>query len=96
MGSAPLRQVLQTAFGLPQSFVRLDLDQQLSTFKAASERYLGTGNPAALASGETRERLIRLFLARCEASPTSSGLSGQNAALALLGGSAKSVLSRLI
>ncbi|HQU69663.1 MAG TPA: DUF1217 domain-containing protein [Albidovulum sp.] len=96
MGSAPLRQMFQTAFGLPQPFVRLPLDQQLSTFKAASERYLGTGNPAALGSDETRERLIRLFLARSESSPTSSDLAGRNAALTLLSGSAKSGLSRLI
>lgn len=95
MASAPLRQMFQTAFGLPQSFVRLDLDQQLSTFEAASARYLGTGNPAAFASDETRERLIRLFLARSESSPTSSDLAGQNAALTLLGGSVKPGLSLL-
>jgi len=71
------------------------LTSSFSTFKAASERYLGTGNPATLASDEMRERLIRLFLARSESSPTGSDLAGQNAALTLLSRSGRPGLSRL-
>lgn len=95
MTSAPLRQVFQTAFGLPQSFVTVDLDQQLTAFKSASERYLGTTDPASFADDKIRERLIRLFLARSDASPTTAQTTGQSAALALLGGGSTSAISRL-
>lgn len=95
MASPPLRQVFQTAFGLPQSFVTLDLDRQLSAFKTSSERYLGTSDPSAFADAAARERLIGLFLARSEASPTAAQITGQGAALSLLGAAGASGLSRL-
>lgn len=96
MSSAPLRQVFQTAFGLPQSFVTLDLDRQMAAFKDSAQRYLGTADPAALADSTTRERLLGLFLARSETSPTAAGTAGQSAALALLRGGGGTGLSRLL
>lgn len=94
MSAAPLRQVVQTAFGLPQSFVTLDLDRQLAALKVSAERYLGTSDPAAFTEGATRERLLGLFFARSAASPTTAQTTGQTAALALLRGGAGSGLSR--
>lgn len=84
MSSPPLRQVIQTAFGFPSSFVGLDLDQQLSAFKDASDRYLGTSSAADFDDAEVRENLIRLFLVRSDVSGTGPGLTGQKAALTLL------------
>lgn len=84
MSSPPLREVLQTAFGLPSSFVSLDLDRQLAVFKDASDRYLGSANPADFASSEIKDGLIRLFLVRSEASATGAANAAGATALALL------------
>lgn len=92
MASPPLRQVVQTAFGFPPSFVGVDIDQQLGALKDAAQRYLGTPAPADFADGAVREKLIRLFLVRSEAGETAAA-NGQNAALALLRGGPQRGLS---
>lgn len=96
MSSAPLRQVFQTAFGLPPGFLTLDLDRQLAAFKDSALRYLGTSDLSALADSATRERLLGLFLARGENDPTAVSTTGQSAALALLRGGSGTGLSRLL
>lgn len=93
MASPPLRQVIQTAFGLPSSFVGLDLDQQLGALKDASERYLGTSSVTDFGDAEVRENLIRLFLVRGDVSGTTPGLAGQSVALSLLQAGGASRLS---
>lgn len=92
LSSRPLREVFQTAFGFPQSFGALDLDQQVAAFRDAARRYIGTDAPRDFADGAARERLIRLFLLRGEAAAPSAA-SGQSAALALLQGGARGGLS---
>jgi hypothetical protein len=84
MSSPPLRQVVQTAFGFPSSFVSLDIDQQLGAFKDAAQRYLGTEDAGDFSDDDIRENLVRLFLVRSEISGTGPNLSGQRAALTLL------------
>lgn len=84
MASPPLREVFQTAFGLPSSFVSLDLDQQLSGFKDAAERYLGSADPSDLAATDVQDSLIRLFLARSDITATTAGTTAGATALALL------------
>jgi hypothetical protein len=37
LGNAPLREVMQTAFGLPKSFAAIDLDQQVTVLKDKTE-----------------------------------------------------------
>lgn len=96
MSSPPLRQVVQTAFGFPSSFVALDLDQQLAAFKDAAGRYLGTSDASDLADADVRENLIRLFLVRSEVSGTGANLSGQRAALTLLQAGSPSGVSVLL
>ncbi len=96
MSSPPLREVVQTAFGFPSSFVALDLDQQLGALKDASQRYLGTSEVSDFADAEIREDLIRLFLVRSEVSGTGAALSGQNVALSLLRAGAAGRVSILL
>jgi hypothetical protein len=84
MSSPPLRQVIQTAFGFPPSFVGLGLDRQLDAMKDASQRYLGTSSATALGDASVRDTLIRLFLVRSDLSGTAPGATGQSAALSLL------------
>lgn len=77
MGDPPLRSVIETALGLPASFGRLDIDQQLAGFQERSRRVLGTDDPAALLEPERKETLIRLYMVRSEAAlgPRATGAS---------------------
>jgi len=77
MGNPPVRRVIETALGLPSSFARLDIDQQLSGFRAAAARTFGEGEVAALADPVTQEKLIRNFLVRSEAQAAARTGSGR-------------------
>lgn len=87
LGSPPLRSLLQTAFGLPQSFAGADLDKQLTTMKDKAGAFLGSSDPAAFSDPARIEKLIRLFLARSEGQASGAAVSpalsllraGQNA-----------------
>jgi len=83
MGSAPLRNVMETAMGLPQSFASIDLDQQLAVFKDRAERFFGTAEISQFADREKIEKMLRLFLLR-SADRSAGGVSGQSAALNIL------------
>lgn len=64
LGDAALREVFETAFGLPKTFGTLDLDQQLSTMQAKAESVLGFSDPASFRGEKDRDSLIRRFLVR--------------------------------
>jgi len=83
LGNQPLREVVQTALGLPSEIATVDLDDQLEIFKERSESILGTDDVAELTDPETQEKMIRLFLVRSE-SEQSSIFSGASVALTLL------------
>ncbi|MDX8352865.1 DUF1217 domain-containing protein [Cognatiyoonia sp. IB215182] len=83
MGNAPLRNVFETALGLPSSIASIDLDQQLEVFQDRSRTVLGTDDLSVLADPAEQEKLIRLFLVRAEAAEVSVS-SGASAALTLL------------
>jgi hypothetical protein len=83
MGSKPLRQVFETALGLPSSFAAIDLDQQLAVFKAKAEAMFGTGDIAGFAAPERMEKLIRTYVTRADLAGGGAGAPG-SAALQLL------------
>lgn len=83
MGDSPLRQVFETALGLPPSFGAIDLDQQLDTFRDRARSTFGSDKFADLTTEENREKLIRLFLVRNEAQQSSIS-TGASVALSLL------------
>ncbi len=99
MGTPPVRRVFEQALGLPQSLGRLDLDTQLRTFRAKTERVFGNGEVAQFSDPDKRERLIRLFLARSGTAPVAGGQSSapRSAAVALLaaGGAPTGLLGTL-
>lgn len=64
MGTPPLRQVFETALGLPDGFAQLDIDRQLEVFRSDAKRKLGLESLDELANGEAREELVRTFLLR--------------------------------
>ncbi len=83
LGNAPLRKVIETALGLPSSIGRIDLDQQLTSFKDRAQSVFGSDKVADLAADQTQEDLIRLFLVRSQAEQSAQINSG-NIALSLL------------
>lgn len=84
MGQPPLREVIETALGLPDAFGQVDIDQQLSVFKERSERVLGISDPAELAEPEKLTDLINTYLARSQLESFGFGASGGQIALTLL------------
>lgn len=86
MGNPSLRNMFETALGLPSSFGALDIDLQLSTFRDRAESVFGTDDLADFAAPEKREELIRLFLVRSEIASGQVGYSPGQLALTLLQG----------
>jgi hypothetical protein len=85
MGNPPLRSVMEKALGLPDQFGRLDLDQQLATFRDRAEAVFGTADLAEIAEDPAiQDRALQLFLTRAQLAETSAASPG-SVALALLG-----------
>jgi Protein of unknown function (DUF1217) len=85
MGSSPLRTVFETALGFSSSFGQIDLDQQLTAFKARARNVFGTDDLKAFADPALQEKLIRLYMVRSEAA-AATGSSPASRALSLLQG----------
>ena len=83
MGNAPLRQVFETAFGLPTGFGQLDLDRQLETFREKADRQLGNGEISQFSDEGAIEKLIQKFLVRAQISEARATTTG-SIALAVL------------
>jgi hypothetical protein len=66
MGSPPLRQVVERAFGLPDAFARLDIDQQKAELESISRRRLGGSSPEVFQDPVAVEGLLRDFLVRSQ------------------------------
>lgn len=84
LGNAPLREVFQTALGLPSSFASIDLDKQLATLKARTKAQFGSSGIGQFTDPEKVQKLIRSYLARDEIAATSSAFGSSSAALQLL------------
>ncbi|SES41205.1 Protein of unknown function [Tranquillimonas rosea] len=85
IASKPLREVFARAFGLPQSFGALDVDQQLSVFRKRSEQFFGVAAPAAFTDPDRAENLERQFLAQRQlAAGSQASTTSASVALSLL------------
>ncbi|WP_424941204.1 DUF1217 domain-containing protein [Aliiroseovarius sp. S253] len=84
MGNPPLRQVFETALGLPSSFGTIDIDKQLEIFQEKSERYFGSSSVDQFSDPERLDELTRLFLARSQIAQGTAALSSNAIALTLL------------
>ncbi|MCJ8140567.1 DUF1217 domain-containing protein [Falsirhodobacter halotolerans] len=94
LGSAPLRQVFQTAFGLPTSFGAIDLDQQLGVMKSKAKQMFGTDQLAKIAAPDQMDKLIRRYLVMSDTATAPTGPA--SAALQILQrGGAANILSLL-
>lgn len=84
MGDLPLREVLQTAYGLPDSFSQIDIDKQRETLQDKTRELFGTDSVEAFADPENVEALIRRFLARDAVNNGPTSATRGTAALSLL------------
>ena len=84
LGSPPLREVVQTALGLPKSFASIDIDQQVSVLKEKSEAVFGTASASQFADPARTEALVRRYLLRAEAAGQGNGLSPAAIAMTVL------------
>ena len=96
MGNTPLRQVFQTAFGLPTAFAAIDLDQQLETLRSKADQAFGDRSMAQFADPAKVDLLLRRFLTRSEAvAGPSLSAEGMGALRLLQAGQQSSGLARL-
>lgn len=84
MGNPPLRNVFETAFGLPSTIGLLDLDRQLEVFKERSQRLYGTENPADLATPEVMDDVVKSYLGRAQINQFVQAATPASIALTLL------------
>ncbi len=94
LGSRSLREVFQTAFGLPSSFGSLDLDKQVEVLQDRTRQALGSDTISQFASAEKREALVRKFLLRIDINALGASSSPGSAALTLLQSRPSSLFSR--
>lgn len=85
LGAPPLREVFETAFGLPRTVAALDLDRQLAIFRDKAERVLGSADLGQFGDSGKIEALIRVFLLRAETGAAAGAQPAPSTALALLG-----------
>ena len=62
MGTTALREVMETALGLPSSVGSLDLDRQLDEFRERSERFFGSSAVEVFSDPDVMEKLIQRYL----------------------------------
>ncbi|WP_149587171.1 DUF1217 domain-containing protein [Tabrizicola flagellatus] len=84
LGNPPLREMMQTALGLPKSFAAIDIDQQVSTIQAKTEAAFGSSGLVQFRDPAKLDALIRRFILRSEMQDQAAALSPAAAALSLL------------
>ncbi len=91
LGAPPLRQVFETAFGLPKSFGALDLDKQKSVFIRQTEKIIG-GNPENLWKDPANiEKVLQRFFLRKQMQDSAGSSASGSIALQLLAGTGNSI-----
>lgn len=84
LGNAPLREVMQTALGLPKSFSSIDLDQQVFVLKKRTEAAFGSADIGQFRDPTKLEALTRRFILQSEMQGQLAAASPAATALTLL------------
>jgi hypothetical protein len=84
LGNAPLREVMQTALGLPKSFSAIDLDQQVAVMRARAEAAFGAPTVSQFSDPARMEALVRRFQIRADVGDQQAASSPAAIALTLL------------
>lgn len=86
IGNAPLFEVFDSAFILPDGFLNLDIDKQAEILQSRGEQVLGDDPVGQLTTNEGVETMTRKFLLQRQIENGPSGFSSGSIALNLLGG----------
>ena len=84
MGEAPLREMFETALGLPSGIGSVDIDKQLEIFKDKALRMFGDDSISQFSDPEKREELVTAYMARVQINQFSPSTSSAATALQLL------------
>jgi hypothetical protein len=84
LGNQPLREVFQTALGLPKSFASIDIDQQLSVLKSRTAAAFGAETVSQFKDPARMEALVRRYITRAEMQDQGAASSSSAVALQLL------------
>jgi Protein of unknown function (DUF1217) len=84
LGNAPMREVMQTALGLPRSFSSIDIDQQVGVLRTKTEAIFGSTDLGQFKDPAKMEALTRRFLLQSDIQSQASASSPGAIALALL------------
>ncbi|KUJ77901.1 flagellar protein [Ruegeria marisrubri] len=84
MSLPPLRDLMETALGLPKAFAQLDIDKQLEMFRDKLARQTGSPDISQFQLPEAVDRLMTTFFARAQAPPSSLSSVSARTALQLL------------
>ncbi len=92
LGSPSLRQVFETAYGLPSSFVGIDIDRQLSVMEEKTQDSFGANTVSQFGTPDKMDALIKRFLVRSDiqGGTGGTGTSATSIAVQLLGGAVTS------
>ena len=84
MGNPPLRQIFETAFGLPKSFGLLDVDKQRDVFRDKAGKLFGNSSLAVFKESANVDKMLRTFFVRKQISESSgAGVPGTTALMLL-------------
>jgi hypothetical protein len=95
LGSKPMREVMQGAFGLPKEFAAVDIDRQRETLRDRTRDLLGDGSLAVFRDPEQVERVVSRFLARRQLEEGLAGASSPVLTLLQTAGSSAGLLNLL-
>ncbi|MFN6925709.1 MAG: DUF1217 domain-containing protein [Tabrizicola sp.] len=84
LGNPPLRELVQTALGLPKSFAAIDLDQQVSALREKTRAAFGAPTVSQFSDPAKLEALVRRFHVRAEIRDQQAAATPAAIALTLL------------
>lgn len=84
LGNAPMREVMQTALGLPKSFSSIDIDQQVGVLRTRAAAAFGSTDLGQFKEPTKMESLVKRFLLQSEIQTQASASPPGATALSLL------------
>lgn len=84
LGNAPMREVMQTALGLPKSFSSIDIDQQVSVLRTKAEATFGSTDIRQFSDPDKMDALVRRFLLQSDIQSQTASSTPAAIALTLL------------
>jgi hypothetical protein len=84
LGSKPMREVFEKAYGLPAEFGQIDIDRQRDTLRDKTSALFGKDTLAAFQDPAAVEKILNRFLARTQIEEGISATTPGAGALTLL------------